>query len=54
MRKEVLKRKYFPEFHEKYERNADNILCAEEAGYWSNLDENENDDFIEAVQCLNI
>ncbi len=38
------------EIQERYERNADNILCGKEAGYWSNLDQNENDDFIEFLK----
>lgn len=35
---------------EKYERNEDDILCSKEKGYWSNLDENENNDFIEYLK----
>lgn len=38
------------EIQERYERNADSILCGKEAGYWSNLDQNENDDFIEFLK----
>ena len=35
---------------ERYERNTDNILCSKEAGYWSNLDRNENDVFVEYLK----
>lgn len=38
------------EIQERYERNADNILCGKEADYWLNLDQNENDDFIEFLK----
>ena len=38
------------EIEAKYERNADNILCSKEAGYWSNLDEVENNVFIEYLK----
>ena len=38
------------EIQRKYERNGDNILCGKEAGYWSNLDQNENDEFIEYLK----
>ena len=52
-RRTFMKRKYIrDEFHEKYERNADNILCSKEkkTGYWSNLDQNENDNFVEYLK----
>ena len=46
-----MKTKYISyEIQEKYERNTDNILCSKEGGYWSNLDQNENDDFIEYLK----
>ena len=48
-----MKRKYISdEIHEKYERNADNILCSKEkeSGYWSNLDKNENNEFMEYLK----
>ena len=34
------------EIQDIFERNSDNILCSKESGYWSNLNENENNDFI--------
>ena len=50
-RRAFMKRKYISDkIQERYERNADNILCAKETGYWSNLDQNENDDFIEYLK----
>jgi len=38
------------EIQERYKRNDHHILCSEDAGYWSNIDENENDDFIEYLK----
>lgn len=35
---------------ERYERNADGILCSKNAGYWSNLDRSENDDFVKDLK----
>ena len=38
------------EIQERYERNAGGILCSKEAGYWSNLNEDENDDLMEYLK----
>ncbi len=38
------------EINEIYERNKDNILYSKETGYWSNLDQNENEAFIEYLK----
>ena len=45
-----MKREHIFEINEKYERNADNILCGKETDYWSNLDQNENGNFIEYLK----
>ena len=34
------------EIQKRFIRNEDNILLGQETGYWSNLDQNENDEFI--------
>jgi len=35
---------------ETYKKNTEGIFCSKGAGYWSNLDKNENDDFVKYLQ----
>lgn len=44
------RKRIIDEIQEIYERNADNILCAKETGYWSNLDQSENNDFVKYLK----
>src|SRR3972149_11169035 len=38
------------ENQKRFIRNGENILLGQETGYWSNLDQNENDEFIRYIK----